>query len=287
MTSPPPPPWHYRLAKRLIRSGMRGPGAWLRLAARRGWLPELARLPVDARLAVDLPLRRREYWWDAAEILAYETALLDAVAERVAECERPLTLVDCGADIGLFPALLAWRGVACDLVVAVEPNADSLAALRSNLAQLDCTFEVCRGAVADFAGRGRLEQPDYDASAHARYLVPDDAGEVPVLTVDSLELPCDGTLLWKLDLEGGELAALRGGAEKFRAAPHVLAIVEAHRQVCQRTGEDPLECVRFLQSQRGCRVQLAERPELEIDIARPLFEQVEGLAIGNLLIETQ
>lgn len=287
MTSVPSPPWHYRLAQRMIRAGLRGPGLWLRLAARIGWLPERARIEVDDRFSIEVPLRRREYWWDAAAIRSYEAALLDAVASRVSNLDRPVTLIDGGADIGLFAALLGWRGVTFERIVAVEPNAASWPALESNLGQLGCQVDIRRGALGQIAGRGRLVQPAYDASSQALHLEADSDGDVPVFTVDSLDVPRSGTLLLKLDLEGGELTALEGAAETLRTAEHFLICIEAHHRVAQRTGVDPMECVRLANSQRSARVQLAERPDLILDVTRGYFDQVADLPIGNLLVESR
>lgn len=267
--------------------GIRGATAWLRFAHARGWLPSLARVRVGRGLSMDLPLRDPRYWWDGVEIRAYEAALLDAVAARAAALPRPLTVVDAGADVGLFSVLLAWRGVRPDCVVAVEPNRAVGAPLRSNLAQLVGSFRVVEAALAAAPGRGRLVDPDYARGApHARYLVADAEGDIPMVELDALGLSREGSLLIKVDIEGGELDALRGGVATLRDAQHVLAVVEAHRVVFERTGRDLLDPARFLATLRPWRVSLAERQALELDLSRPYLDQSPDVEAGNLLIET-
>ena len=72
---------------------------------------------------------------------------------------------------------------------------------------------VRHAAVADFAGRGRMDSPDWDPSDHARYLVPADDGDVDVLRVDDLPVEPGAPVVLKIDVEGGELAVLRGARE--------------------------------------------------------------------------
>jgi len=53
--------------------------------------------------------------------------------------------------------------------------------------------------------------------------------------------------------------------------------------VAARTGIDPMECVRFLESVRPIRIVAAEEPGTRIDSRRPFFEQVGGLKVYNLV----
>ena len=58
-------PWHFRMAKHLIRQGWRGPGRVIRGAHRLGLLNCVVRYSLTDSLTVDVPLYRPENWWDA------------------------------------------------------------------------------------------------------------------------------------------------------------------------------------------------------------------------------
>jgi len=143
-------------------------------------------------------------------------------------------------------------------------------------------------AVADFSGKGVLRSPAGDSSDHARFLEPDATGEVSVLRIDDI-LPAgfDGALAIKLDVEGGEFAALRGALGALRRAACFLAVVEAHPAQVRRTGIDPCACVQLLGGIRPVRAFVVEEPEVIIDPARPFFEQVAGDRVRNIGIVSE
>ena len=58
---------------------------------------------------------------------------------------------------------------------------------------------------------------------------------------------------------------------------------EAHRDVVSRTGVDPSECIRLLQSIRPVRIQVAEDRGARIDPERPFFDQVRALKVYNVV----
>jgi FkbM family methyltransferase len=291
------PPWHFRVAKALIRRGIRGPGLWLRLAHRLGLLDRVVTYSLGAGVEVDVPLGRWENLWDAEEVRGYEAAYLDELAKRLLPTTSPATLIDCGADIGLFPLLLALRGVKFERIVAFEPNTRALGALRTNIARLGSGHEVRDQAVADFVGRGKLVRPDYDPSEHAWHLAPDDpvagqqellkAAPIGVTTIDAV-LPAGHRpkrLVLKIDVEGGELGVVVGARETLRAAEALTVLIEAHPLVFRHTGIDPLAIVREIASLRPVQVHLAERPDLSLDLARPFFNQLPDAGVGNLIVE--
>lgn len=278
------PPWHFRLAKDLIRRGVRGPGLWLRLAHRLGLLNCVATYRLEHEVDVDVPLSRWENLWDASEVRAYEASLFDALAPRLIASagDRPTTLIDCGADIGLFPVLLASRRVRFGRVIAFEPNPQPLAVLQTNVSRLGAANEVHAQAVADFTGRGRLVSPDYDPSAHACHLVQEDSGPIEVTTLDALNLP-PGDLVLKVDVEGGELAVIRGGMATLKRSLRLTVILEAHPQVARRTGIDPLEAVRQIAGLRQIAVTVAEHPAQPVQLAQPFFQQFPQVT-ANLIV---
>jgi hypothetical protein len=113
--------------------------------------------------------------------------------------------------------------------------------------------------------------------------VSDASGSVQVTTVDSLELEHRGAVVLKFDVEGGELAALRGARKTICEAPRVIVVIEAHPLVVSRTGIDSTTCLRFLQQIRPFDFTLCESPSISVSLDRPLFQQVPPNRIFNIL----
>ena len=111
-------------------------------------------------------------------------------------------------------------------------------------------------AVSNFEGPGHLERPDYDLSDHARYLVGGD-GEISVTMIDIANVR-GGDIAIKIDVEGGELNVIEGAKQTIAAADNCLIAFEAHPNVSRRTGRDPLDCLKFLESIRPFTFSIAE-----------------------------
>jgi FkbM family methyltransferase len=127
--------------------------------------------------------------------------------------------------------------------------------LRHNLAQFPRP-EVHMAAVSNFSGCGKLLAPAYDLGDHARFLVPAEEG-VPIITLDSLQI-FGGDVLLKIDVEGEELNVLQGARETICRAQRCVLTLEAHPQVCRRTGILPNHYLTFLASLRPFRFTIAE-----------------------------
>jgi FkbM family methyltransferase len=154
-------------------------------------------------------------------------------------------------------------------VIAVEPNSDAFPYLEKNLAALPVRAQAVGRAVANFVGSGKLEFPDYDRDHTARFLAPGD-GPVSVTTIDSFSY-FGRSVAIKIDVEGGEIDVLRGASETIRSAGACVIAIEAHPQVAERTGRDPVECLRFLESIRPFRFSVAETEE-NLGTDRPVLK---------------
>ena len=181
--------------------------------------------------------------------------------------------IDCGADIGIFFALVGARADRLSRVVAFEPNTEVLSVLEMNLGFMSAPSQLVPKAVSYFEGRGRLERPRYDSSDHARFLVPGE-GPVEVTTVDAQGVR-GGDVAIKIDVEGGELEVLKGATETIRAARECVVTVEAHYQVAKRVGRDPSECLKYLESIRPFRFAIAETGE-PVSGAHKILDQNQG-----------
>jgi hypothetical protein len=64
-----------------------------------------------------------EHYWDLQDILEYETDLIEVFSSALRFLSN-VTLLDCGADIGLFSAAVCSRSDRVARVFAFEPNPD-------------------------------------------------------------------------------------------------------------------------------------------------------------------
>lgn len=276
-------PVSFRIGRKLTHLGVRGGDRLIELARSRGWLACSVRYSLSPSVTLDVPLWRKDNCWDRQDLLAYEAPVFEILVPQLHRWPRPALLIDVGADIGTFSIKLAASPGLVERIVAFEPNAEAFGVLASNLERLPVPATVYNTAVADFAGRGRLQAPQYDQSAHAWFLVADSSGDTPVQPIDQLGLGPGLGVVLKLDLEGGELAALRGATTTLSRAERFLALVEAHPKVARRTGVDPMENARFLRTIRPCRIVVAERPEVEVDTDRPFFEVFPPNRVYNMV----
>lgn len=247
--------------------------------------------PVFYRLAksvqVAVPIGRTP--WDEIDVAQYESDFIGRLAGHVSQLPDPVTLVDGGADFGLFSLKLLAVCPCIQRICAFEPNREGYAYLKFNLDRLPFSAEAIPKALADFEGHGDLEIPPADIAElsdapldyAAQFLKRSPQGAISVTTIDSLAISARESLVVKLDIEGGELAALRGAANTIQGAPNIIIAMEAHPLVAFRTGVDPVECLRLLSSWRNFTFIEAERGTT-LDILRPVFQQLPQ-EIHNLI----
>jgi FkbM family methyltransferase len=247
------------------RRKIRGGSFLMRNLVRRGVLDFCVEYKVGGT-AFRVPLAHLP--WDFTDLISYEKKLIDSFCCAINQLDD-VTLFDCGADIGTFSALVCARTRQISRIIAYEPNRDVQEVLRENLRSLSTATEVFSKAVGSFCGTGRLDQPDYDDTDHARFLVPG-SGAIEVTTVDNRNVR-GGDVAIKLDVEGGELEALKGAANTIVSARQCVVAVEANPVVAKRTQRDPVECLRFLSSLRPFQFVVAEtgdRPSLGTALLR-------------------
>lgn len=142
------------------------------------------------------------------------------------------TFIDVGANVGTYTLLGA--GIEGVRVVAFEPDHHARAQARANLARNGWTdrADLRPEAVADQLGRGRVTA---GRGPMNRLVQGDPGGSAPVHDVEMTTLDYllgAGTIdervaLVKVDVEGGEVAALRGGETLLRRGRPAL-ILEAN-----------------------------------------------------------
>ena len=150
--------------------------------------------------------------------------LYSIVARREYESEtgfalRPgLTVMDLGANVGVFATRAARLAGPEGRVIAVEPHPDNFRRLEANARRNGLDRLVCvQAAAGDHDGEAALYVHER-AINHSLVRGSGRSVTVPLRTVDSLarELGLTKLDLLKIDIEGAVPAALRGASETLR-----------------------------------------------------------------------
>jgi FkbM family methyltransferase len=266
-------PLLFNVIKNLSRRGMRGMWRLTKLLERVGYFDgKVVRYEISHGYLVYVPIYL-DVHWDRKDLLHYEHDMIETLVRASSAADSPLTIVDCGADVGLISIKLASRLVRVEKIVAFEPSQEAFPILEKNLRGLPFKCEALPMAVSNFTGQGALLSPNYDASPHARFLSPVSEGGFPVATIDSLSLH-PSALLIKIDVEGGEIDVVRGGINTIKSAQSVIISVEGHPKVFARTKIDPICVLQEIASVRPFGFTVAETGQSNLDLSRPFFEQV-------------
>ena len=186
----------------------------------------------------------------------YEAAAAGFLCKHIAP---GAVVYNVGANVGVLTVQLArWTGPR-GRVVAFEPNPYAAGLLKRNLRlnRLDSQVEIVGAAIGDTVGDVMLHVSGANGMARvmrANPLLPNtEAVRVPVTTLDRFS---DGRQLkpgWiVMDIEGWEVAALRGGRELF-SATEVGVVIELHPDAWSWSGDSRADLERIL-------VELRRRP---------------------------
>lgn len=174
---------------------------------------------------------------DPGTVMGYHVYMLDAYGQEeidalIGLCRGASLFADLGANAGLVSLALA-RACPGLRVVAFEPDRQIAAAFRANLARnpdlaprLSLVEQAVGAAVGEswFSPSASAENPEIgrlDAAGAGRYAV-------PVTSLDAHFAGGPAPDVVKIDVEGGELAALRGMAGLWAAGAPRAMLVECH-----------------------------------------------------------
>ncbi len=146
------------------------------------------------------------------------------------------TLVDCGANYGYWSVLVSSKPFGSHKAIAIEPSGQNFPKLANNARVNGNRFEVMKCAIGATRGTARLSGTKHEAFSIAG----DQSGgeEVPVIALDNLlddgKIAAGGKFLIKLDVEGVEIEAMKGGARLMQGDSVLL---------CEEHGNDPQHTV--------------------------------------------
>jgi FkbM family methyltransferase len=166
-------------------------------------------------------LNRSYHYEDELELLFRHSADID------------YTLLDCGANYGYWSVLVTSAPFGSHKAIAIEPSSQNFAKLANNARVNGNRFEPLKCAIGAARGTARLSGTKHEAFSIAGGA--DSGGEeVPVITLDNLlddgKVSPDGKFLIKLDVEGVEVDAIKGGTRLLQCDSVIM---------CEEHGNDP------------------------------------------------
>ena len=169
-------------------------------------------------------LNRSYHYEDELELLFRDSADVD------------YTLLDCGANYGYWSVLVSSKPFGSHKAIAIEPSGQNFPKLANNAKINRNRFELMKCAIGAARGTARLSGTKHEAFSIAG----DQASgeEVPVIALDNLlddgKIAPGGKFLIKLDVEGVEIEAMKGGARLLQSDSVLL---------CEEHGNDPQHTV--------------------------------------------
>ncbi len=159
------------------------------------------------------------------------------------------TVIDGGSYLGFYALLAARRVGAQGTVFAFEPNPQMFEALRRNVHEngFDDRVIPLPAGLGDVQGRRAFYICAGDASKSSLF-EPERLREATVAECMSLDegLGAQPVDLVKLDIEGGEVDALRGMRETLASSPDPTLIVECNPRALARAGRSTRTLLREL-----------------------------------------
>lgn len=169
-------------------------------------------------------LNRNYHYEDELELLFKDSADVD------------YTLLDCGANYGYWSVLVSSKPFGSHKAIAIEPSGQNFPKLANNARINGNRFEAMKCAIGAARGAARLS-----GTKHEAFSIAGDQStgeEVPVLALDNLlddgKIAPGGKYLIKLDVEGVEIEAMKGGARLMQGDSVLL---------CEEHGNDPAHTV--------------------------------------------
>jgi len=153
------------------------------------------------------------------------------------------TFLDCGSNYGYWSVLVSSKPFGGHKAIAIEPSGQNFPKLANNAKINGNRFETLKCAIGSARGTAHLTGTKHEAFSIAG----GNSGgeEVPVIALDNLiddgKVAANGKFLIKLDVEGVEIEAIKGGARLLQTDSVIL---------CEEHGNDRAHTVsRYIMEQ--------------------------------------
>ena len=176
----------------------------------------------------------------------YETYQLDVFRSVV---QSGMTVLDIGANIGIYTVIAAQKVGESGRVYAFEPEQENFHLLQQNITNnLFLNTEAIQVAVADAHGELTLHVAKSNKGQHSLLSLPDAEGEQRVQTI-SIDAWAHGKKIpkidvIKIDIQGAESLAFAGMQETLATRPVLL--MEYEPRFIRESGNDPLAMLEML-----------------------------------------
>ncbi|MBK8009280.1 MAG: FkbM family methyltransferase [Rhizobiales bacterium] len=192
----------------------------------------LASVQLDADTRFIFPLG--DHYWHGVFLGRVYEPVVDWLFRRIKDV--PYALIDCGANMGYWSLRVSGREFGAHKVAAIEAAKSNFDLLQNNARANGDRFTPLQRAISDLSGDtlklygkmhfGRSLNPGWHEGAEAH------AEEVETITIDEIAdkfLPAGGQpIVIKLDVEGVEVAAMKGGSKTI--ASGALLVYEDHEK---------------------------------------------------------
>jgi FkbM family methyltransferase len=152
-------------------------------------------------------LNRSYHYEDELDVLFRDSADVD------------YTFIDCGANYGYWSVLVSSKPFGAHKAIAIEPSGQNFPKLANNAKVNGNRFELMKCAIGSSRGTARLTGTKHEAFSIAGSS--SGGEEVPVIALDNLidddKVAASGKYLIKLDVEGVEIDAIKGGSRLLQA----------------------------------------------------------------------
>jgi FkbM family methyltransferase len=155
-------------------------------------------------------------------------------------CAKDMFLFDIGAHFGVFSLAAAQAG---GRAVAIDPSPEAMRmiAIQAVLNHCSGSIQTVRAAVSSESKTMGLLSSGVFSDGYFKVAINESNSELtamPGITIDDLTRQFGTPTHVKIDIEGHEAAALRGGATTFRRFSPLL-FLELHNEMVMSGGGDP------------------------------------------------
>jgi FkbM family methyltransferase len=188
-----------------------------------------------------------------------------------------MTVVDIGANIGVYSRFFAGLVGANGKVLAFEPAPDVFRRLQDNVTRL-LQVEPINAAAGSDSGEIVLFESDELNVDHRVY----DTGEnrrqtrVRCWALDDYIQPTQRVDVVKIDVQGFELRALRGAERVLKSNPGIVVLLEFWPHGLRAAGDQPVALVDYLSKECGFQLYGIESRRLQLFDPRSLNEHPES-----------